>query len=349
METKRSIWGVICGGVVAAVVAVALAASSAQAAEAKKPPYVIGVSNFSLANAYRVQMINEIKYYAEQHPDLIKDLIVLNAGEDTNKQISDVQDLLSRGVDGILLAAGSRTAFNSVLSDAKQLAVPVATYNMLLAEETPDIVAQVVPPYKQWQHDVTAWMAKQLGGKGDVIALRGIAGTPIDVDEWAGAQEVLSQNPGIKVICSEYANWDYGTAKTAVLNCLAGHPKVDGILATGEAMMWAAAEVMANQGYDITKIPMIGVGAGNGTLKWWAKNPNVNGYIIADPTNVSVIGLQNLINVLQGKAGEKVQVPTTPVTKDDVAKYVQVDMPDNAWIVGAGLPLDLLKKQATRQ
>lgn len=348
MGTKHARWGV-AGAVLAAVMAVGLTTGPAQSAEMKKPPYVIGVSNNSLANAYRVQMINEIKYYAEQHPELIKKLIVLNAGEDTNKQISDVQDLLSQGVDGILLAANSRNAFNSVLSDAKQMGIPTATYNMLLADGTPDVVAQVVPPYKRWQHDVTAWLAEQMGGKGDVIALRGIAGTPIDVDEWAGAEEILKANPGIKVTCSEFANWDYGTAKTAVLNCLAGHPKIDGILSTGEAMMWAAAEVMASQGYDITKIPMIGIGAGNGTLKWWAKNPDVNGYIIADPTNVSVIALQNLLNHLQGKAGEKVEVPTTVVTKADVAKYAQMDMPDNAWIVGSGLPIDVLKQQATRQ
>ena len=69
-------------------------------------------------------MINEIKYYASQHPELIKDLIVLNAGEDTNKQISDVQDLISRGVDGIVLSPHSNTAFTAVLKDAKEYGIP---------------------------------------------------------------------------------------------------------------------------------------------------------------------------------------------------------------------------------
>ena len=227
----------------------------------------IGVSNDFVANPFRVQMINEIKYYASKHPELIKDLVVLNAGEDTNKQISDVQDLISRGVDGIVLWIYFKTAFASVLKDAKDNNIPVATYNNNITEGADLLVAQVSSPFKEWQRQTTEWLAKALGGKGNVIVLRGITGTPVDGYEWDGGEEVLDQNPGIKVICSEYANWDYGAAKTAVQNCLANHPEVNGVLSFGDSMTWAAGEVMASQGYDLAKIPMIGVGGGNGPLE----------------------------------------------------------------------------------
>jgi ribose transport system substrate-binding protein len=346
MKTRRSLWVIGCEALAVAVT-LALSTGMAQAADAKKPPFVMGVSNDSVANPFRVQMINEIKYFADQHPDLIKTLIVLNAGEDTNKQISDVQDLLSRGVDGILLSPNSSAAFNSVLRDAKQLGIPVATYNMTLAEGA-DVVAQVAPAFTQWQHDTTAWLAKAMGGQGNVIVLRGIAGTPVDAQEWAGAKEVLDQNPGIKVICTEYANWDYGAAKTAVQNCLANHPTVNGILSFGDAMTWAAGEAMASQGYDLSKIPMIGIGGGNGALKWWAKNPNIKAYMIADRTDVAVIASQDVINALEGKAGQKAEVPETAITNDNVHQFAQMDMPDNVWLVGTQLPLSVLKGQATR-
>jgi len=346
MKTRRSLWA-IASGALAVLAMTALSTGNAQAADAKKPPFVIGVSNDSVANPFRVQMINEIKYFADQHKGIIKDLIVLNAGENTNKQISDVQDLLSRGVDGIVLSPNSATAFNSVLRDAKQYGIPVATYNMSLAEGA-NVIAQIAPAFTQWQHDTTAWLAKQMGGQGNVIVLRGIAGTPVDAEEWAGAKEVLDQNPGIKIICTEYANWDYGAAKTAVQNCLANHPTVNGILSFGDAMTWAAGESMASQGYDLSKIPMIGIGGGNGALKWWAKDPKINAYMIADRTDVAVIALQNVINVLEGKAGEKVEVPEVAITNDTVQKYAQMDMPDNVWLVGTQLPLSVLKSQATR-
>ena len=50
------------------------------------------------------------------------------------------------------------------------------------------------------------------------------------------------------MICSEFANWDYGAAKTAVQNCLANHPEVNGILSVGDAMTWAAGEALASNG-----------------------------------------------------------------------------------------------------
>ena len=271
--SRRKFAGLVAAATLAATV---LGAAAGHAAE-KNPPFVIGVSNDSVANPFRVQMINEIKYYASKHPELIKELVVLNAGEDTNKQISDVQDLISRGVDAIVLSPHSNTAFASVLKDAKDNNIPVATYNNNITEGADLLVAQVTPPFKEWQRQTTEWLAKAMGGKGNVIVLRGITGTPVDGYEWDGAKEVLDQNPGIKVICSEYANWDYGAAKTAVQNCLANHPAVNGILSFGDSMTWAAGEVMAAQGYDITKIPMIGVGGGNGPLKWWAANPKISG------------------------------------------------------------------------
>ena len=79
METRRSLW-IIVRDALAVVATIALSTGMAQAADAKKPPFVMGVSNDSVANPFRVQMINEINYFAEQHPDLIKTLIVLNAG-----------------------------------------------------------------------------------------------------------------------------------------------------------------------------------------------------------------------------------------------------------------------------
>jgi ribose transport system substrate-binding protein len=343
VKTRR--W--MIAGAAAAMLAAAGLATGAQAAD-KKPPFVIGVSNDSVANPFRVQMINEIKYYASQHPELIKDLIVLNASEDTNKQISDVQDLLSRGVDGIVLSPHSNTAFKGVLKDAKDNGIPVATYNNNITDGADLLVAQVTPPFKEWQRQTTEWLAKAMGGKGNVIALRGIAGTPVDGYEWDGAKEVLDKNPGIKVICTEYASWDYGAAKTAVQNCLANHPEVNGILSFGDAMTWAAGEVMASQGYDITKIPMIGIGGGNGALKWWAANPKIQAYMIGDRTDVAVIATMDVINALTGKAGEKAEIPTKVITSDNLKDFVQPDLPDNVWLVGTQLPVSELKKQATR-
>src|SRR5262245_47953517 len=93
--------------VVAACAPAAPATESGAGAGTKQPPFVIGVSNVSVANSFRVQMIEEIKYYAAQHPDVIKEVIVTDAGGDANKQISDIEDLVTQKVDALLVAPAS--------------------------------------------------------------------------------------------------------------------------------------------------------------------------------------------------------------------------------------------------
>ena len=60
---SQSYWRIARLGAAAVFVATALGSATGHAAD-KKPPFVIGVSNNSVANPFRVQMINEIKYYA---------------------------------------------------------------------------------------------------------------------------------------------------------------------------------------------------------------------------------------------------------------------------------------------
>jgi ribose transport system substrate-binding protein len=320
------------------------ASAATKTAALASPPFVIGVSNDSVANPFRVQMLNEVKYYAQTHPNLIKKVIYLNADGDTNTQIADVEDLISAHVNGILLSPNSATAFASVLKSAKAAGIPVATYNMSITTGASDIIAQVAPPFTAWEQSNTAWLAQQMHGKGNVVVFRGLAGTPVDAEEWAGAQAVLKANPGIKVVCTEYAAWDYGTAKTAAQNCLANHPTVNGILSFGDAMTWAVGQVMTNMGYNIADIPFIGIGGGNGAICWWAKLKHSDGQMLADRTDVSAFAAQDLVNYLTGKAGVKAAIPKVVISNSNVSKYANFSMPANVWLIGTSMPLPILKK-----
>ena len=230
-------------------------------------------------------MINEIKYYASKHPELIKcELIVLNAGEDTNKQISDVQDLISRGVDAIVLSPHSNTAFASVLKDAKELSTTFRSPPITITSprRAGPVVAQVTPALQRMESPDDG-MARQSDAeaKGNITcAPRHYrnAGRRLRMGRRQGGPGPEPGHQGLSA--AKYANWDYGAAKTAVQNCLANHPEVNGVLSFGDSMTRGRRSVMAAQGYDITKIPMIGVGGGNGPLEvvgsqsegvqWWS-------------------------------------------------------------------------------
>src|SRR6056297_1064037 len=78
---------------------------------AQEGPFVIGLSNFSLGNSWRVQMVEEARYAASEiYGDLVEELIVTEAEDDISKQISDIEDLIVRQVDAILITAASPQA-----------------------------------------------------------------------------------------------------------------------------------------------------------------------------------------------------------------------------------------------
>lgn len=307
----------------------------------KKAPFVIGVSNVSVANSFRVQMIEEIKYYGTQNPDLVKEVIVTDAGGDANKQISDIEDLVTRKVDLLLVAPASDTAVTPAVDAAVAAGIPVIVFNSDMKSDK--VSARALPPYHNWAKITADWLGKTMNGKGNVIALRGIAGLAAEADEWAGVEEALKAYPDIKIVCTEYADWAYDKAKTAVANCLANKPQVDGVLAIGDAMTWAAAEVLKDQGYDVTKIPMIGIGGSNGFLKYWKAN-NLNAYVIADPTDIGVTALKAGLDLLQGKKIDAVLAPSQyDITSANLDKFVKPNLPDSGW-VGTILPDDVLMK-----
>jgi ribose transport system substrate-binding protein len=306
----------------------------------KEPPYVIGVSNVSVANSFRVQMIEEIKYYGEQHPDMIKEVIITDAGGDANKQISDIEDLVTRKVDVLLVAPASDTALTPAVEQAIAAGIPVIVFNSDMQSDK--VAARALPPYHEWARLTADWLGKTMEGKGDVIALRGIAGLAAEADEWAGVEEALKNYPDINIICTEYADWAYDKAKTAVANCLANHPDVNGVLSIGDAMTWAAAETLKDQGYDVTQIPMIGIGGSNGFLKYWQAN-DLNAYVIADPTDIGVTALKAALDLLQGKPIQANLAPSQyDIYSSNLEEFVKPDLPDSAW-VGSGLPDDVLK------
>jgi ABC-type sugar transport system, periplasmic component len=66
------------------------------------------------------------------------------------------------------------------------------------------------------QHEIgnlmAKWLLKEMGTKGNVIEVRGVAGNPVDLDRHKGLHELLDKEKDIKVV-EVVGNWDDGTAQ----------------------------------------------------------------------------------------------------------------------------------------
>ncbi len=106
-----------------AVSVVALLASTG--AQAK--PFRIAVSNSYIGNEWRVEMINFMQAYAAKS---LKDNAVLtinNSGTDASKQIQVISDMISDGVDAIMINPASDTALDAIIEEACKQKIVVVT------------------------------------------------------------------------------------------------------------------------------------------------------------------------------------------------------------------------------
>ena len=99
--------------------------SAADTTPFKKPRrYTIGFSNASISNIWAVGYLHALEHAAEQHEDLIKQVIITDANDNPTKQVSDIQDLLQRNVD-ILIVRPSTEAVDAAVVRAVKKGVPV--------------------------------------------------------------------------------------------------------------------------------------------------------------------------------------------------------------------------------
>lgn len=302
---------------------------------AKKPgPYVIGVSNAFVGNSFRVEEIAEVQYAAEEMKSkgILKDVIIASATGDTAMQIQQIQNLIAKGVDAILVDANSDTALNPAIEAAHRAGILVVAFDDAV---TSPYAINVTVDQKKFGSLSAEWLAKKLNGKGNIIVLNGLAGSPINAERWVrGGKPVLDKYPDIKVLTTINANWDQATAQAAVANILPSFPKIDGIWSQGGAMTLGAIYDFQAAGRPL--VPMTGE-SNNGFLKVWKKlrdsGDKTFDSIAPGQPAMSVAALQDAVKALQGEAVPQNDIlPLVLIGSADLDKYVLPDLPDSVWL-----------------
>src|SRR5436190_16811621 len=166
--------------VFAVLVLVAIAVTAAVTASAKpsKPQakFTLGVSNTLVGNGWREEMICAVKAQALASGAVGK-VLVSNQNGAAPEQIAAIRNLISSGANAIIINPADATALNSVISEAKRRGVKIISVDQAI--DSPDVL-NVTNDQKQYGKLGGEWLAKKLGGKGNVLEMRGISGAPAD-------------------------------------------------------------------------------------------------------------------------------------------------------------------------
>jgi len=171
------------------------------------------------------------------------EVTILNAEDKLEKQIADVEDLIQKKVQVIIINA-THDGAAAVLSKAAEAGIPVVT------------LQRAVPGSKAVSHIGTdnvvigregaEWVAKTLGGKGSVVVMEGIPGAASSEDRKKGSSEVWPKYPGIKIVAQQSGKYDRAVALGVMENILQAQPQIDAVFCFNDEMaMGAVAAVKA--------------------------------------------------------------------------------------------------------
>ena len=294
--------------------------------------YVIGFSNYSVENTWRVQYEEEFKYHADElvEEGVIADYILTNAQGDSTKQISDVQDLITQGVDAILVSAGNPDALSPVCEEAVAQGIVVVSNDQLVTSDKMD--AYISFPNYDYGKAQAEFVMEKLPDGGKIIILGGTAGSAGAEEQIEGAMDVL-EGSNLEILTTEYCSWDYATAKQTMEDLITAYSEIDGIVSMGGAMTQACLDVLAAAGRPVD-IPIPGE-ANNGYLKTWIEymDEGYEGFAPVCQTSQGAMALDLAVEILNGNPPEEknilIDVPT--ITEENVKEYVREDYSDSFW------------------
>jgi len=299
-----------CAAPVAAPAAPAAEAPAAEApaADAAAGPFTIGLSNSFVSSEWRTQMIQNMQDLNAElmMTGLTNDLVIESADTDAQGQIQQIQNLVNKGVNGIVLNPGDVTALNTTLEEVVAGGVPVVSIDQAICAEG---VINVVIDQKEWAKISMQWLADELGGKGDVVLIEGFPGHPANEARMAGVQEVLDQYPDIKVVGRDTGKWDQATGQQVMSNFLASLPNIDGVW-TQDGM--ATGALLAVQTANPEKWPIM-VGEQRASyLQLWNEilqtRPDFRSIGVVNPPGVATSGMRVLLELLQGRTIDPAQL-----------------------------------------
>lgn len=200
----------------------------------------IGFSVSTQVNPFYKAMADGVRDGAR---DLGMDATILNAEDKLEKQIADVEDLIQKKVQVIVINA-THDGAAAVLNKAAEAGIPVVT------------LQRGVPGAKAASHIGTdnvvigregaEWIAKTLGSKGNVVVMEGIPGAASSEDRKKGSAEVWPKYPGIKIVAQQSGKYDRAVALSVMENILQAQPQIDAVFCFNDEMaMGALAAVKA--------------------------------------------------------------------------------------------------------
>ena len=270
------------------VAALLVAVSSAASAAGERIGLVVSTQNnpfFVTLKEGAVQKANELGY----------ELIVLDSQNDPSKELGNVEDLLVKGVDVLLINPTDSDAVVSSVRAANRSKIPVVTLDR--AANGGKVVSHVASDNVLGGEVAGNYIVEKLGGKGKVVELEGIPGTTAARDRGEGFNKAIAGK--LEVVAKQSADFDRTKGLTVMENILQAQPEINAVFAHNDEMALGALKAIEASGRK--NIVVVGFDATDDAVAA-VKDGKLSATVAQKPAEIGAIGVEVADKIIKKEA-----------------------------------------------
>ena len=187
----------------------------------------IGVSISTLNNPFFVTLKNGILKEAKKKG---MDVIVVDAQNDSTKQVNNIEDLIQQGVDVLLINPTDSAAISTAVKSANKMGIPVITIDRSADEG--NVATFVASDNIKGGKMAANYIIDQVGEKAKVVELEGQPGASATRERGAGFHSIADKK--LDIVARQAADFDRSKGLNVMENILQAQKNIQAVFAHNE-------------------------------------------------------------------------------------------------------------------
>ena len=204
------------------------------------------MSQCNLGEPWRVQMNADIARAAASRPNL--QIVYKDAQNDSLTQRAQVEELFAQGIELLIISPKESAPLTKPVAEVYAKHIPVIVLDR--AVEGDQFTTFIGADNRAIGKAAGEFIAETLGGKGNVVEIKGLPGSTPARDRSEGFREAIASFPGIKIVHDPVANWLREEAMSQMEAALSANEKIDLVYAHNDPMAvgaWLAARAKGRE------------------------------------------------------------------------------------------------------
>lgn len=281
----------------------------------------IGFIPLTLNNEFFITMVKAAEEKAEELGVQL-DVQATDQHADASAQLEIVENMITSGVDGIIIVPSSSEGLLSSLQRCKETGIPVINLDTRIEQNVLDEAGIEVPFY-----GTDNYAGAELAGKAvveqfakgiETAILTGIKGQESGEARRDGFLDAVEGH--VNIVAEQSANWEVDQGYVATQNIITANPDVKLIFSCNDGMAIGALRAVEEANKDIS---IIGFDAISEALNL-VKEEKLYGTVAQFPAEMGIKSIENMVKLLNDEEAETyIDTGTKFITKDNVDEHIE--------------------------